>query len=250
MEFFLELAYWFVTLVLTAGVLTGFWVGAYYVVRESPEKKADWFFGFLIIAMAFTLLHNLFVHRNFFEKHPAFLFLPVYFTLSFGPLLFFFVKMKLYPGYLIRWTDAKHMILPVGQFLYFCYFFVQPPAVKMHFGRQLLSPFYGGVEMMLYIGTFWAYHYFAYRYVIAKIRNQQHPVSKRMSLQVAWLKRMVKVLFLLFFFNAIYIVVDFLSFELISLNLHKLKGFDYLGSLSFASLLFWLVFNGWVMRRV
>ena len=61
---------------------------------------------------------------------------------------------------------------------------------------------------------------------------------------------MVKVLMLLFFINAGYILTDFFTYEVFNINLHGIRGFDYLGSLSFASMLFWLSINGWFLRKV
>ncbi|HMR42980.1 MAG TPA: hypothetical protein PKC40_04065 [Saprospiraceae bacterium] len=246
----LAMAWWLVLLLLVGGVAGGLFVGGYYLLRETADKRPDWFFGMLLITLSFTLFHNFLIHLNIFTERPGWLFLPVYFTLSLGPLLFFFVKIKLYPAYQIRFSDAKHLILPAAQFLYFCYMFLQPAAYRQEVGREFYSPFYGGVEMLLYIGGFWAYHYFAYRYIRSKSLQNKNPQVPAAALQVAWLKRMVKVLFVLFFLNAAYILTDFFSYEIFGLNLHLLTGFGHVGSLSLASMLYWLTFNGWVMRRV
>lgn len=104
--------------------------------------------------------------------------------------------------------------------------------------------------MLLYIGTFFSYHLFGYRYIKFKKAVTRKTAHSTEGLEVAWLKRMVKALFLLFLLNASYILADFFTFELFGLNLHLLRGFDYLGSLSLASMLYWLAFNAWVMRRL
>jgi hypothetical protein len=249
-EQFLSFAYWTVLISLVAGVLFGLVTGTFYFIRERADKRPDWFFGSLLFTFAFTLIHNLILHRDLIRELPQLWFLPVYFTLSLGPMFFFFVKLKLFPNYSLRWTDLKHAILPVGQFLYFIYFFSQPVVERIEQGRQFWSPFYGAMEMVLYIVFFSSYLLFAYRYIRYKkavIRNQEGTGPG--SLQVFWLKRMVKVLFVIFVFNAGYILTDFFTYELFNINLHLIKGFDYIGSLSFAVMMLWLAFNGWVMRH-
>lgn len=250
MEQFLQLAYWFVLLTLIVSILTGLVFGFLFVVRPKKDKRPDLFFGGLLICLALTLVHNLMVHTGVFLRNPQLLFLPVYFTLSFGPLYFYFVKLKLYPQYEIRWSDAKHLILPIGQILFLVSTFFNSAETKSEIGRSFFSPFYGGVEMLLYISSFFGYLYFAYRYIKSKRAEVRSSVDKSQGTKVAWLQRMSKVLFILFGINATYIFTDFLSYELFEINLHLLKGFDYIGSLSFASLLGWLAFNGLVMRKL
>ena len=248
MELFLAIAYWFVLLSLIAGVIAGLSVGIYYLFRKQADKRPDHFFGALLICLALTLVHNLMIHTSVFSNHPELLFLPVYFTLAFGPLWFFFVKIKLFPHYKFRWTDMKHLALPIFQFLYFVFFFFH--AEKQAIGRQFWSPFYGALEMLLYIGSFFSSLYFGYRYLRFK-RAKTHRTAKSFErTQVAWIQRMSKVLFILFFINASYIFTDFLSYELLGINLHLLKGFEYIGSLSFSSILAWLAFNGLMMRHL
>ncbi|MCB0663446.1 MAG: hypothetical protein KDC24_11950 [Saprospiraceae bacterium] len=250
LEQFLSFAYWTVLISLIAGVLLGFLTGTFYFMRERADKRPDWFFGALLFTFALTLVHNLILHQNLIKEHPGLWFLPVYFTLSLGPLFFFFVKLRLFPNYTLRWTDLKHAILPLGQFIYFLWFFTRPIDIRIEMGRQFWSPFYGAMEMVLYIVTFSSYLLFSYRYIRYKkavIRNQSG--IQQSSLQVFWLKRLVKVLFVIFLFNAGYIITDFFTYELFNINLHLIKGFDYIGSLSFAVMMLWLAFNGWVMRH-
>ena len=250
MEQFLIIAYWFVLLTLIVSILTGLTIGSSFIIRPKSDKRPDLFFGGLLVTLALTLTHNLMVHTGVFLRNPKLLFLPVYYTLWFGPLYFYFVKLKLYPQYQLRWSDAKHLILPLGQLLFLLFNFFNTAETKSAIGRNFFSPFYGGVEMLLYITSFFGYLYFAYRYIKSKRAEVRAATDKSEGRKVAWLQRMSKVLFILFWINATYIFTDFLSYEILGINLHLLKGFDYIGSLSFASLLGWLAFNGLVMRRV
>lgn len=226
-------------------ILLAFVGGIYYFFRKGSGKAANVFFGSLLWTLAFTLLHQMFVLLDVFLTSPEWLFLPIYFTLSFGPLLFFAVKFRLYPNYRFDKSDWKHAILPVGQWLYFLILFFQNTEFKVAMGRQFFSPFYGGAEMLLYVGTFYAYLYSAYRYIRYKYAKLRHSGKVSELKIVLRQKRMVKVLIILFWFNSAYIGGDFIMYELLGFNLHDLRGFTRLGDLSFAAIAFWIAWCGW-----
>lgn len=220
-------------------------VGLTYLLRRNRRKKGDLSFSLLLFAFAFTLFHNLFILTDFYEEHPKWLFLPIYFTLSFGPLLFFAIKLWLYSTYHLKWSDLKHTILPVCQVIYFTWLFFHAPEIKQSWGRNFYSPFYGAIEMLLYIGTFYAYLYSAYRYIRyknASLRNSKNDSAKR---QVLVMKRLLQVLFILFWVNSAYIVGDFVVYEILKYDLHSIRGFTRFGDLSFAMLALWTAWWGW-----
>lgn len=223
-------------------------VGLIYLLRQNRRKKGDLSFSLLNFAFALTLIYHLFILTNFYEENPDWLFFPIYFTLSFGPLLFFSVKLWLYSTYSLKWTDLKHAILPVCQFLYFVWLFFHSPEVKQDWDRNFYSPFYGAMEMALYIGTFYAYLYSAYRYIRYKEASLRHSKNDSAKRQVLLMKRLVQVFFLLFAINSAYIIGDFIIYEILRYDLHSVRGFTRFGELSFASLALWTAWWGFRTR--
>lgn len=208
------------------------------LLERTKRKKAKLFFSLLLFSFGLTLIYRLFVILNIFEQYPVLHFIPIYFTLAFGPLLFLYVKLKLFPDYKFVPSDGKHLILPVSQFLFFLYFFFQPIEIKEIMGRDFYSPFYGSVEMMLYIFSFYFYILAAFRFVKFKENHLSTLVERR---EVIYLKILLKILLILFWFNSAYIIIDFASFSFFKINLHNLRGFKRIGDLSFASLAFWII---------
>jgi len=229
---------WFYLLLaaLGAGVLQSISVGGLFFLKRSGERRANGFYGLLLIAMGLTLLHNILLISNVYVSYPRFQFVPIYFTLSFPPLLFYYVKLTLYPAYRFQVSDIKHFILPVGQFLFFLAIFFNLVEYKGTPGRYFYSPFYGAFEHLLYIVTFFAYLYFAYRYIRHKAREGRRSVVAR---QVLYLKALVKVLFFLFCIHTGFLVSDFVSYEFLGINLRAIKLFAGAGAMSFAALVFW-----------
>ena len=158
-------------LLLFSGVLQGLSVGFLFFFKRSGIKKANFLFGMLLIAFALTLLHNILTITELFDVYPRFKFLPIYFTLALPPLFFYHVKMDLYPNYHLRWSDSKHLVLPLGQFAFFLIVFFFTVDYKSNLGRVFYNPFFGGLEQFLYLTSFFAYLYFAYRYIKQKNKN-------------------------------------------------------------------------------
>ena len=99
----------------------------------------------------YTLLHNILDFTGVYEWFPSVKFLPLYLHCQFSHAAFYYVKLSLYPAYELRWTDVKHFMLPVFQFLFFLFFFmpgrIQNPLVG-HFTTPLRA-----FEQFLYLMT-------------------------------------------------------------------------------------------------
>lgn len=217
-----------------------------FIFRKNENKRADFAFAILLFSFAASCLHHIFILQNIYEENSRLLFLPIYMTLVFGPALFFAVKLRLFSNYKIIGTDAKHFVLPIGQIIYFSIlFFFFSPEFKKEWGRQFYNPFYGGLEMGLYIATFYAYLFGAYRYTQFRISTLRKRREGGKPLFEAFvLRRMLRVMFILFWINSAYIVVDFVMYEVMSLDMHKFRGFTNFGHLSFIALAGWTGLSG------
>lgn len=235
------LLYYLFLLVLVANVMQGIGVGTLHFFKKSGVKRANFFYGMLLITFSLTVVHNIFLVIYFYKNVPAFNYIPIYFTLAFPVLLFYHVKLSLYPKYKLQLSDIKHFILPIGQLLFFLYFFLKPTAEKTPMERHFLNPFFGGMEQFLYLATFYAYMYFAYRYIV----QRQKTVKVRQELRlVLYQKKLIKVLLVLFAIHTIFVLSDFVSYEFLGINLRSYRVFAGMGILSFAGLNYWLSIYG------
>ena len=108
-------------------------------------------------------------------------------------------------------------------------------------GRYFYSPFYGAFEQFLYLTTFFAYLYFAYRYLYHKRKQLKDQQEAR---KVMYLRYLLKGFFVLFCIHTLFVVGDFFSYEFLNVNLRSIKAYAALGMLSFAALVFWLGIYG------
>ncbi len=233
-------------LFLAGCILLNVAVALVFIFRKKGDKRADYFFAAMLIAFALTSLHHVFILQGTYRSNPEWLFLPIYFTLALGATLFYSVKLRLFPTYKFMGTDVKHLILPIGQLAYFLIlFFFTSVAFRMDLGRKFYSPFYGGLEMAFYIGTFYLYLFGAYRYTQFKISFLRKKMAGGQPLYEAFvLRRMLRVMIILFWVNSAYIVIDFAMYELLRLDMHHFPGFTRFGELSFAAMAGWTGLSG------
>ncbi len=225
-----------VTLVAQSLILATF-----FTFQPTGERRANLFFGVLMGVFGLTLLHHVFNFIGFYDQHPELKYIPLYFTLSFPVLLFYYVKLSLYPYYKFKLTDSKHFLLGSFQFLFFIGLFFTPLHLKEEVDREFFNPFFGAFEHALFLFFFPAYMYFAYRYVMRKKKWARTPQVKKKAL---YLQKLIEILFLLFCINALFVLSDFVSYEYFGLNLRSFRIFAALGALSFAAMLCWLNLYG------
>lgn len=221
--------------------LTAVGTGGLFFVRRVGEKRANFYFAALLIAFGLTQWHNVLILTEFYENNPEYRFLPIYFTLAFPVLLFYYVKLSLYPVYRFQQTDIKHFVLPVSQWLFFCLVLVQPIEHKLIVGREFYNPFYGALEQALYLSTFFAYMYFAHRYIKQK---KKHIRDKKEAWRVLYLDKLVKILFLLFSAHTVLVVADFVAYEFLDINMRAFKPYAAFSVLSFTAIVGWLSVYG------
>jgi hypothetical protein len=229
--------YYLFLAVMALSMAQGLMIGFLFFFKRSGDRRANAFYGLLLLAFGCTLLNALLTLTGIFLKFPELHFLPIYFTLAFPPLLFYHVKLSLYPSYRLRWTDMKHFSLPLLQVLFFAGMFFTDTDYKSEYGRRFFNPFFGAFEQTLYLSTFFAYLYFAYRYVRRKSQEVHNRAEAKL---VFYLRNLLKVFFLLFCIHTVFVVADFVCYEFFAINLRMVKPYAALGALSFAALLDWL----------
>ncbi len=259
-----DLIRWLTMLLMAGGVVSGGILGFLFLWRKSDNYWQNILFSLLLISFSLTLLDKFLNYSFVAQRHASLATLPIYMSFAFGPLLFFYVKSRLYPyRFSMSRRDFKHFILPTVQFFLLSWIALQDVQTKAEFQAHFFSPFYGNFEKAVFIVHFFLYLYFSYRFILFK----RHPLNisaeragkkmlvvknsslKKQILIVGWLKRMVKVLFLLFGIHAFFILTDYFSFKIFDLNLQTKALFSAFYELTFEAMLFWLCLNAYFAWR-
>lgn len=244
--------YYLLLLALGGGVILSIIAGVLFFLKRSGVKRANIFYGLLLLCIGGTLLHNIIYVIGFYDHYPDYKFFPIYFTLAIPALLFFHVKLSLYPEYRLQWSDAKHFFLAAAQWLFFWLVFLRDPIYKLEVSRDFYNPFYGGLEQAIYLFSFFAYLYFSYRYVYQRRYHLRQSTSKqgrpklsiREGRKVWYLSKLLKGLFVLFGIHTAFVLTDFFCYEFLFINLRSVRVYAGMGALSFAALVYFLSIYG------
>lgn len=233
------------TLYLPAGLmavtlLAAIGIGGLFYFKRSGDPRANHLYGALLIAGGLTQLHFLILFTGLNAARPYLEFLPIYFTLWLPVLLFFYVKISLYPRYRFRLGDLKHFIFPVAQLLFFLGLWLIP-SFRRPEGRYFYSPFYGGLEQALYLVIWPAYIVFAYQY----LRRRRAQLGRRTLPRLLWyLRKLLKGSMLFVIAYAILAVSDFLSYNYLFVGTRSQPWYLAAQSLTYTVLLLWLTTYG------
>ncbi len=245
-----DIVRWLVAFALLAGVVSGLGVAALFLIRRTqPNRWSNWLFAGLLGSMSLTLLDKFLNFTLLTHNYPSLFFLPIYSSFIFAPLLFFYVKSRLYPHFDMNRSDFKHFILATVQFWLLLMMTFKNVEAKTDFNIYYFSPFYGNFEKGVFILQFFLYLYFCYRFILHERLLRKTTAQRRQKLVLGWLKRMVKTLFILFGIHAFFILTDYFSYKLFGMNLQEKLLFSALYELSFAGMLAWLCLNGYFALR-
>lgn len=227
-------------LAMAVSLLAAIGIGGLFFLKRSGEVRANRLYGALLIAGGLTQLHFLLLFTGAFSHYPELEFLPIYFTLWLPVLLFFHVKISLYPRYRLRLGDLKHFIFPFAQLLFFISLWLLP-SFRLPDGRYFYSPFYGGLEQAIYLVVWPAYIVFSYQY----LRRKRAQLSRRTLPRLLWyMRKLLKGSMLFVIAYAILAVSDFVFFNYFFVDLRGRPWYAGAQSLTYTVLLVWLSVYG------
>jgi hypothetical protein len=228
-------------------VLQGFFVSVFSWLQKTETTTAKILFSSLITAFSLTLLNDLLLKFGVFHHHPKWLFLPIFFTYSFGPLLFFYVKASLYNAFRLHWKDIKHFMLPLAQIFFFCAMFFDAPEVKLHHWQNDFSIFYGTFAYPIYLLSFTIYAYFAYRFIKHKIvaMHQLKVTTEKEWRKVHRLRQVLKGWYILLLINSSFIIFNFITEYLFHYSLNTNKLYLFFNEMSMVAMSVWLAAYGY-----
>lgn len=205
-----------------------------------------------LLLLCATIGHEALLLSGVYDRVAALRFVPVSLSLAVGPVIFLYVKARLYPGFHLSRKDIKHFLPAVGQLSAYLTLWIQPAYRKAELWEGLYRYYFHPLENILFVLTGWIYLYFAYRFVRHELGHRTRPLD---LLQVLRLKRTVKVQFLLLGCYAVYLVDDTIRRLLLlkaQTDLTLVSWFSFsalVAMLAWLSLFAWLSEYWWPRRR-
>lgn len=230
-----------ISIFFTAGAISSsIFLGISLISRKARTRSTQ-FLGFLLILGALTVLNTLFANAGIYSRFKNLYFIPLYYTLSFGPLTYFYVKTKINPGFEFRKVHLLHAILPVAQATFYFAVGFRSYEFKSWLWQNVIAPWYQDAEGILFVLTFLAY-IFVSRKEVLKERNEKQPLWKQQ--QKTWLLRFLHVFVILVAIEFAYGILSNLLWGAYEVNLYNIPWASFPLDISKALVWYWVSFNG------
>ena len=210
-----------------------------YLVKRSGNRTANLFFALLLLAFGGCIGALVLEHLALTTRFPRLRYLPVWFTLAIGPAWFYYVKLSLFPSYRVRWSDVKHAVFPLAQWLSYIYCFA---AGRDGLRQDFLFGFAASTyEQALFLVSVFGYLFGAYRYLRFRAREIGERRERWDYWRVRELRHVQRVLVVLLVFNFFFVAYNFAVEQSSGAGLLHLRGFYASSSLSFGLILLYLL---------
>lgn len=222
-------------------VILGLVIGGLLLRGNRKQRRAEIYLGLLIIAYTLMLFNMLLAEAGIMSRFQYLYFLPLYYTLSFGPLTYFFIKSKLSPGFTVKKTNALHAVLPLLQACFYFAIGFRSVDYKSELWRTFIAPFYQNFEATVYWVSFSIYLWFSFR--LLKDNRAENPWKIQ---QLKWMRTLLFYLSIPFVIVVIYGIVNFVLWEYYQINLYNIAWLDFPKNIVVIFTGYWLCFNGFV----
>ena len=226
--------------IMAVTIVAALAIGGLFFIKESGNQRANRLYGTLLLLGGLTQLHFALDFWGYLHSHPTLRYLPIYFSLWLPVLLFSHVKISLFPLYRFRWSDLKHLLLPIGQTVYFLVIWLVPD-FRHEEGRYFYNPFYGGLEQMLFLAGWPLYVLFSGLYLRRKRRRLKTHSPPRL---LWYIRKLLKGVLLFILAYAILSVADAVAYKFRWGDLRHQVWYAGAQALTFTVLLLWLCIYG------
>lgn len=186
MELTLPLSGILLIAITSIGVFFSLLMSLLLFTKKEKNHLSIYLLAALLLVAGCTLFNELLVGSGISNRIRQLYFVPLYYTLSIGPLLYLFIKSKF--RYHLEKTDYLHLVVPAFQaILYFSIGF-RSVAYKAELWGSALFRFYLTAESFLFPASLFLYSFMALRI----IRKQGEPVFFWSDDIRKWLNRFIK----------------------------------------------------------
>lgn len=176
------------------------------------NKLANRFLGLLLLAFSLWLLDTFFKLAGVYQQNPDFYFLPIFYSFSFGPLIYFYAKSITNNAFKFGRNDLLHFIPVLVQAALYIFLTLQNYEYKRWFWLEVHMPITYDIEFDLTLLSMTIYLVLAVRMLMRYQKWLENHFSEYSKIQLNWLKIILSVLLVLCVFWGIdFITRDFLG---------------------------------------
>ncbi len=164
------------TVLIGAVIAQGFFASGVLVCKHQ-NRRANPFLSLLVLGFSLWLCDTFFRIANVYAQNPNYYFLPIYFSLAFGPLTYFYTQALTKRSFTFRRKDLLHFLPVVIQLSVYLYLQGQDYAYRRWFWLEVHRPYTYDFEFFLSLISLFFYLLFSIRLV----RQYQHWIKNQYS---------------------------------------------------------------------
>lgn len=226
------------------GILLCLVVGIQLLFRKEGMRQSNLLLGVLLILYALTLTNGLLAMAGIFAQYQFLYFLPINFSLSIGPLFYFFVRSRVQPSFRLQRRHLPHFVLPSAQFIFYLSIGFRSTAYKSWIWQEVIRPYAQFIEEGLFISLAAGYLVATYR-----LLHQEVPEEPWKSPVYRWLRRFTLSLAFLALIGSAYEIADWILFGVFEYNLFNTPWLAFPLKLAYAGISLLIGYNAYLHQN-
>lgn len=157
-----------------------------FIVKKN--KSANKFLGILVCLSSFWLIDTFLRVTNSYNINPNLYFIPIFYSLGFGPLIYFYTNSITNSNYKFHKSSLYHLIPVIIQFVFYFGLFWSSYSFKRWYWLNIHKPYTYDLEFNLTLLSLVIYSFYSLKKIIKYqnlIKNQFSEISK---IHLNWLK--------------------------------------------------------------
>ncbi len=175
------------------------------VMRRDGKRDANWLLALLLIFLAAGFFTDIFSATGFYSRYPHCLGYESFFTLSLGPLLYYYIRQQTRPDQRPRAVDGLHVLSWIVYALLLKDFFLSDDATKRAFMTDIKSISNYTLSNNFVVVQLLLYGLACYRMLARHSRIIEDVLSTPDNKRLTWLKHLLAAAAILF---AVWVIIN------------------------------------------
>lgn len=178
--------------IISSGIFASF-----LLVLQRNNPLANRFLGLLLLIFSLWLLDSFFNSAHIYQQNPNFYFLPIYYSLGFGPLVYFYTQSIVRRDFRFSRKNYGHFLPVLIQACFYLWLPFQDYPYRRWFWLEVHRPYTYPLEFILTLVSLLIYGFLSLRLVRQYqgwIKNYYSEVSR---INLRWLATVLSMILLL-----------------------------------------------------
>ncbi len=196
--------------VLTLVVIAQGLFAALILGTSKVNKVANRFLSLLLLSFSLWLIDTFYKVAEVYQQDPEFYFQPIFYSLAFGPLIFFYVKSITNNSFQFSKKDLVHFLPVLMQAGLYWFLTFQPYSYKLWFWQTIHFPVTYNFEFNMTLVSMAIYLGFSIRLLMRYQKWLEDQFSEFSKIHLNWLKILLTIMLVLCVFWSADILLRYL----------------------------------------